>query len=122
MAAGTIGTAIVLAAFAVVPNPVIAALASALAGVSWIAVLSSLDVSAQTALPDWVRARGPSIFLTVVFDAMSGSSLVWDQGASVAGIPAALLVATAGALLQNPLTWRAKLGQGENLELAPSGH
>ena len=122
VAAGTVGTAVVLVAFAVVPNPVIAAVASAFAGVSWIAVLSSLHVSAQTALPDWVRARGLSIFLTVFFGAMSGGSLIWGQVASLAGIPAALLIAAAGAVLLVPLTWRAKLGRGAELDLSPSLH
>lgn len=122
VAAGSVGTALVLLLFALVPNPVVAGLASALAGVSWIAVLSSLHVSAQTALPDWVRARGLSIFLTVFFGAMAGGSLVWGQVASLAGIPAALIVAAVGAALFIPVTWRAKLGQGEALDLAPSMH
>ncbi|HIP77801.1 MAG TPA: MFS transporter [Kiloniellaceae bacterium] len=122
VAAGTIGTALVLAAFAVVPNPVVAVVASVFAGMSWIAVLSSLHVSAQTALPDWVRARGLSIFLTVFFGAMSLGSLVWGQLASMAGIPAALLTAAAGALIFVPLTRRARLGQGGEMDLAPSMH
>ena len=122
VAAGTIGTALVLILFAIVPSPVVAAIASALAGMSWIAVLSSMHVSAQTALPDWVRARGLSIFLTAFFGAMAAGSLIWGQVASLAGIPAALLIAAAGALLAIPLTWRAKLNQGEAMDLAPSMH
>lgn len=122
VAAGSFGTALVLLLFALVPNPLVAGLASALAGLSWIAVLSSLHVSAQTALPDWVRARGLSIFLTVFFGAMAAGSLVWGQVASLAGIPVALIVAAAGAALFIPLTWRAKLSQGEALDLAPSMH
>ena len=122
VAAGTFGTALVLVAFAIVPNPIVAAVASALAGISWIAVLSSLHVSAQTALPDWLRARGLSIFLTVFFGAMSGGSLLWGQVASLAGIPAALLIAAAGAAVFVPVSWRAKLGQGAEMDLAPSMH
>ncbi|MGD1870531.1 MAG: MFS transporter [Neomegalonema sp.] len=122
VAAGALGTAIVLALFALVPTPAIAVLASALGGVCWIAVLSSLHVSAQTALPDWVRARGLSIFLTVFFGAMSGGSLFWGQIASIGGISTALLIASAGAALMVPLTWRAKLNQGMGLDLAPSMH
>ena len=120
--AGTLGTAAVLVLFAVVPSMAVATIASALAGLSWITVLSSLHVSAQTALPDWVRARGLSIFLTVFFGAMAGGSLVWGQLASLAGIPTALLIAAAGACLAVPLTWRAKLSQGEAMDLAPSMH
>lgn len=57
VAAGTAGTALALTIFAAIPDAAAAGLASTLAGASWIAVLSSLHVSAQTALPDWVRAR-----------------------------------------------------------------
>ena len=122
VAAGTLGTALVLAVFATVDNQLVAIFVSALAGMSWIAVLSSFHVSAQTALPDWVRARGLSFFLTVFFGAMSGGSLVWGQVASSAGIVTSLLVAATGAVLMIPLTWRAKLNQGEQLDLAPSMH
>lgn len=122
VACGTLGMAGVLVIMALVHNAYAAAMASSVAGLSWIAVLSSLNVSAQTALPDWVRARGLSIFLTVFFGAMSGGSLLWGQLATLAGIPVALLVAASGAILMIPLTWRAKLIQGETADLTPSMH
>ena len=34
-------------------------------------VLTSLYVSAQNVLPEWVRGRGLAIFLTVIFGAMT---------------------------------------------------
>ena len=119
---GTVGTAVVLCVFALVQNPIAAAGASALAGLSWIAVLSSLHVSAQTALPDWVRARGLSIFLTVFFGAMAAGSMIWGQIATATSIPTALLVAGGGIALFIPITWMAKLGQGEAMDLTPSSH
>ncbi len=119
---GTLGTAVVLAIFALVDNQVLAVGASALAGLSWIAVLSSLHVSAQTALPDWVRARGLSFFLTVFFGAMSAGSLIWGQVAELYGISSSLLIAATGAVLLIPLVWRARLNLGEALDLAPSMH
>lgn len=119
---GTIGTAAALATFAVAPNPIAAAGASALAGLSWIAVLSSLHVSAQTALPNWVRARGLSIFLTVFFGSMAAGSVMWGQVASQLTIPVALLIAAGGILALIPVTWPAKLGQGEGQDLTPSSH
>ncbi|MDW4497876.1 MFS transporter [Sulfitobacter sp. D35] len=122
VAAGTIGTALVLVAFALVPDQAVAAIASAVAGFSWIAVLSSMNVSAQTALPDWVRARGLSVFLTVFFGSMSIGALIWGQVASIAGIPTALLIAATGIIIMIPLSCRAKLSQGESLDLTPSGH
>lgn len=122
VAAGTLGTAATLLVFAFVQDATAASAMSLLAGASWIAVLSSLNVSAQTALPDWVRARGLSVFVTVFFGSMSLGSLVWGQAASILGIPTALLIAAVGAVLMIPLTLRWKLSQGETLDLAPSMH
>lgn len=119
---GTAGTALVLVVFALVGRPDAAVAASLLAGASWIAVLSSLNVSAQLALPDWVRARGLSIFITVFFGSMTLGSLVWGQLASLVGIPAALMLAAAGALFGALATFRAKLQQGALLDLSPSAH
>ncbi|MEM7060976.1 MAG: MFS transporter [Pseudomonadota bacterium] len=122
VAAGTAGTAAVLLVLALLPLQPIAVAAAGLAGFSWIAVLSSLNVSAQTSLPDWVRARGLSIFLTVFFGSMSLGSLAWGQVASVWGIPTALIAAAVGAVVVIPLLRIAKLGQGETVDLAPSMH
>lgn len=85
-------------------------------------MLASLNVSAQTALPDWVRARGLSLFVTVFFGSMSLGSLIWGQAASLIGIPAALAIAAAGAVAVLPLSLRWRLGRGEALDLAPSMH
>lgn len=122
VATGTVGTALVLLALVFVPTPAFAVAASALAGMCWIAVLSSLHVSAQMSVPDWVRARGLSIFLTVFFGSMTAGSLVWGSVAERYSIPTALLVAAIGAVLLIPLTWRARLGQAADLDLTPSMH
>ena len=46
-----------------------------LAGLSWIAVLATLNASAQVALPEWVRGRGLAAYVTV-FLARS-ASVAW---------------------------------------------
>ncbi|KZB62285.1 MFS transporter [Thalassospira lucentensis] len=120
--AGTVGTASVLVAFALIQQPVVAVIASFIAGASWIAVLSSFNVSAQTALPDWVRARGLSVFLTLFFGAMSGGSILWGWVADQFSIETALLCAAAGAIVLMFATMRFALNQGANLDLAPSMH
>ncbi|MEN1727799.1 MAG: MFS transporter, partial [Pseudomonadota bacterium] len=122
VASGTAGTALVLLALVFVPSPAFAVAASALAGVCWIAVLSSLHVSTQMSLPDWVRARGLSIFLTVFFGSMTAGSLIWGSVAENYSISTALLAAAVGALLLIPLTWRARLGSAGDLDLTPSMH
>ena len=70
-ALGTIGTVLALFLFAVAREPVLAFSASLIAGASWIVMLTTLIVSAQVALPEWVRGRGLAIFLTVYFGAMT---------------------------------------------------
>jgi len=122
VAAGTIGTALALALFGIAREPVVALVASAVAGLSWIAVLATLNVSAQVALPAWVRGRGLALFVTVMFGAMSLGSVAWGQAATVLGLPAAHIIAAAGALLAIPLLWRWKLQTGEGVDLTPSMH
>jgi predicted MFS family arabinose efflux permease len=122
VAAGTLGTAVALVLFAMARDSVTALAASLLAGVAWIAVLSTLNVSAQVALPEWVRARGLSLFMTVYFGAHTAGSALWGQVAAQWGLPIALFVAAAGALAVIPLTWRWHLQGGAGVDLTPSGH
>jgi hypothetical protein len=60
---------VALILYAVAKQPAMALAASLLAGISWITVLAPLNVSAQVALPGWVRSRRLSIFGTVMFGA-----------------------------------------------------
>ena len=122
VAAGTLGTAIAMVLFGVARNSATALSASIIAGASWIAVIASLNVSAQVALPDWVRGRGLAIFVTVFFGAISLGSAIWGQVAGMVGLPAAHFLAAAGAILTIPLTWRWKLQTGAKIDLTPSMH
>ncbi|MGO1077778.1 MFS transporter [Inquilinus sp. CA228] len=122
VAAGAAGTAIALALYAVAREPAVAMIASVLAGLSWISVLSPLNVSAQMALPEWVRARGLAVFVTAFFGAMTAGSMIWGQTAAWLGLPAALAAAAAGTLLAIPLTWRWKLQAGAGADMTPSMH
>lgn len=119
---GALSTSLVLLLFAAVPALPVAIAASLLAGISWISVLSTLNVSAQTSLPDWVRARGLSIFLMVFFGCMTLGSIVWGQIASLTNIPTALFIAAAGASLLAVATFPLKLNLGASMDLAPSLH
>lgn len=118
---GSVGTALVLLVLATSRSVPLALLAALLAGASWIATLSSLMIAAQGALPDWVRARGLSLYLTVFAGAMALGSLGWGQLASQLDVTTALLVAAAGMLLLIPFTSRVHLDGGERA-LQASGH
>ena len=122
VAVGTIGTAVAMGLFGLARDSVTGLLASVIAGVSWIAVLASLNVSAQVALPEWVRGRGLAMFVTTFFGALSLGSAIWGQIAGMAGLPAAHFIAAAGALAAIPLTWRWKLQTGAGIDLTPSMH
>ncbi|MFV8782757.1 MFS transporter [Microbulbifer sp. SA54] len=122
VAMGTLGTALVLVVLALAKRTDAAIGASLLAGMCWITVLSRLNISAQLALPDWVRARGLSIFITIFFGAMMVGSVLWGQVAVKLGIPNTQLIAAAGALIAALLTWRFKLLQTDQLNHAPSGY
>lgn len=118
---GGLGTAAAMAVLALVPSTAAAAAAAALAGASWIACLSSFQVAAQAALPNWVRARGLSLFLTAFFGAMTGGALLWGLVATRAGVPAALLLAAGGLAAAAVLSLRVRLAPG-GADLSPSLH
>jgi MFS family permease len=82
-----------------VPNLWLALPAMALVGVAWISVANSLTVSAQAVLPDWVRARGMSIYQVALMGGAAAGSLVWGYVAAWANVPASVAAASAfGAL------------------------
>jgi quinol monooxygenase YgiN len=101
---------------------VIALAASGIAGICWIAVLSTLNVSAQLALPEWVRGRGLAVYVTVFFAALTLGSAFWGQVARIGGVPMAHFIAAAGLALTLPLARRWKLQTGAAIDLTPSMH
>jgi predicted MFS family arabinose efflux permease len=109
VALGSMGIAAALILFGFATGPVIAVGAALVAGASWTVVLVGLYVSALISLPDWVRGRGLSVFLTAIFGSVTAGSLVWGQLAKVEGLSVSLFIAALGVLLMIPLTWRSKL-------------
>lgn len=67
-----------------------------LAGVAWIATLTTLTVAAHTELPESLRARGLAIYLVILIGSQALGSLVWGVVASNYGLVASL---TASAVL-----------------------
>ena len=68
------------------PNVIIAAPAMFVAGMAWITVANTLTVSAQMALPDWVRARGMSIYQMAIMGATAVGAALWGQIATISNI------------------------------------
>jgi hypothetical protein len=101
--AGTIGTALAMTGYALLQVPVLGMLTSLVAGAAWIAALSSLNVAAQLAVPDWIRARGMALYSAVFYGCLAAGSMAWGQIANRIGLAPVLLIAAAGAMLMLPL-------------------
>jgi MFS family permease len=119
---GEAGTAVALVLFGLAQQPWVAALACLIAGFAWIGVLASLNVSAQTVLPDWVRGRGLAVYVTVFFGTMTVGSALWGLIAEQLGLPTAHYLAAGGALAALWATRRWKLQSGRAADLTPSMH
>lgn len=122
VAAGTLGTVLALILFGLAREPFAALTAAFIAGLSWIAAITSLNVCAQLALPNWVRGRGLALFTTVYFGAMTVGSLVWGRLAGIAALPIAHFAAAGSAAVAILLTWRWKLPADAAIDLSPSMH
>ena len=116
----TVGTIAALAMYGAAHALSLALAASFIAGACWTIMMTTLFVSAQVALPDWVRGRGMAILLTAYFGAMTIGSAVWGKVASHWGLPMTLYVAAAGALVAMIATWSRKLQTAAALDLTPS--
>src|SRR5438552_5172441 len=94
--AASVVFAITTAVLAYVHVALVAGLAMILAGVSWIAAVSSFNTAAQTAAPAWVRARALSIYLLVFMGGLAVGSAIWGTVAARFGVKTALTLAAIG--------------------------
>jgi Transmembrane secretion effector len=119
---GSSGLAAISAYFAIATSQGYALLAGFFLGICWVLVLSSVNVSAQQSLPDWVRARGLAVFLMVFFLGISLGSAFWGWLANLYSVNYAMNLAALGGVIFMLLTCRVKLQQGGEMDLTPSLH
>ena len=91
-----------------------------IAGWAWLASLSTLNVSAQFTIADWVKSRGLAMYQIVFFGCLAIGSIVWGQVASATSTKTALLVASGGLLLGCVSVVRFRLATAGALDLQPS--
>ncbi len=94
--------------------------AMALCGIAWITVANSHTVIAQMALPDWVRARGMSIYQMAIMGSTAVGAALWGQVATWTGIHTAVAVATCLSVLLMGLAQRLMPDRGTEEDLTPS--
>ena len=101
------------------PNIWVALPAIVVLGMAWISTANSLTLSAQMALPDWVRARGMSIYQMALMGGAAIGSLLWGQ---VAGWYDVSIAVTAAAVV-GPTLWlltrRLSVEGGEEPDFTP---
>lgn len=92
----------------------------ALGGLAWMVMMSSLNVAAQNAAPDWVRARALGIYLLVFQGGMALSSFAWGALAEWQGNSTALLLAALGLCMSVFAALRWRLHSLQSLDLSPA--
>lgn len=87
----------------------LAAPAMFMGGAAWITVANSLSVSIQLNLPDWIRARGMSIYQMALMGGSALGAAVWGQVATWTSVPQSLSFAAAmgGTAMWAANRWKA---------------
>lgn len=96
---GSMVHAVGIIALAFSPNAWLGTAAMFVAGMGWILAANSIGISAQLALPDWVRARGMSIFQMSIMGSSALGAFIWGHVAEWTGVPASLAIAGASMLV-----------------------
>ena len=117
---GTLLQAAATAVMAVAPNVYVAVPAMFVAGMAWITTANSLSVSAQLALPNWVRARGMSIYQMAIMGATALGAAVWGQVATWSDVHLSVAIAAATGALAMALVQRWVADRSMEEDLSPS--
>jgi len=102
------------------PSLWLAVPAMAVAGMAWIATANTLTVSAQMALPNWVRARGMSVYQMALMGGSAAGAALWGYVATLASVPASIVAAAAFGPLVLLATRRLSLGAAIDEDLSPA--
>ena len=87
--------AAVLAGLSAAPSPAAAAALLGLAGIGWIAMLSTLNTTVQLSARPELRGRALSAYMTCAFGGLGVGSVIWGELAAASGLQASFLTASA---------------------------
>ncbi|WP_066267849.1 MFS transporter [Hydrogenophaga palleronii] len=88
-------------------------------GAAWITTANTLSVSIQMGLPDWVRARGMSIYQMAIMGASAIGAAIWGQIATWSSVPVSLGIASVSGLLAMWLVNRYMPDAGVEDDITP---
>ncbi|MEV0676482.1 MFS transporter [Actinosynnema sp. NPDC050436] len=117
----TCAYAAALALAALTSSPLVAVPAMLVAGAGWIAVLSTLNATAQVLLPAWTRARALAYYQLVFMGGQAVGALVWGTVADVLGVRGALVVPAVAMVLVVAVAARALPLTERQLDTSPAG-
>lgn len=120
VALGTLVQALGSAIVAIAPSAYVALPAMVLAGAAWITTANVLVVAAQFALPNWVRARGMSIFQMAIMGATAAGAALWGQVAALTSVHVSLALAAAIGVAAMALVQRLVSDRHGEEDLSPS--
>ena len=120
---GTVLQSMATGVMAFAPHTWVAVPAMFLGGMAWITVANSLSVSAQLALPDWVRARGMSAFQMAIMGASAFGAAMWGQVATMTTLQTSLsIAAVSGSLVMVVvLRWASDVTGEDDVSPAVAG-
>jgi quinol monooxygenase YgiN len=107
---------------ATVHNHLLAMLALCICGAAWITVMTGAQMSAQTALPTWVKSRGIAIFQTFFMGSLAIGPAVWGGVAEITDLPTSMLIASGCLVVSSLFTRRWPLSGNDQLDHMPSKH
>ncbi|HEU0204690.1 MAG TPA: MFS transporter [Burkholderiaceae bacterium] len=102
------------------PNLYVAIPAMIIAGAAWITVVNTLTVAAQLELPDWVRARGMSIYQMALMGATSISAALWGKVADLSDVQWTFVFAAVAGIVGLVATRGMQVGPAEGIDLTPA--
>jgi MFS family permease/quinol monooxygenase YgiN len=117
---GTALQAVGTLAVAYAPSIWFAVPAMFVSGIAWITVANSLTVAAQMALPDWVRARGMSIYQMCLMGSTAAGAAFWGQIATWSSVRDSLTVAACTGVILMVVVQRLTVDRGTEEDLTPS--
>jgi len=102
------------------PNVFVGVPVMVVAGMAWLTVANAISVSAQLALPNWVRARGMSTFQVALMGSAGIGAALWGQVAALTDLRTGLVAAAVAGVAALWLTRNYRVERGADEDLTPS--
>ncbi len=119
VAGATIVFAIASLAAGLVQDFAVVALFLIAAGVAWLGAMSSFNISVQTVVPDWIRARALGFYMLIMQAAMALGGVLWGEAAERWGVRSSLIAAGVLLFLGLAAGIRYRLVETRHLDLTP---